>query len=261
MKICQYNCQSLKNNKSTINFYLNNYNVDICLLSEIFKYEDSDPNYKIINYNVIVKTRKDNYGGTAIAFRKNIKVRQIKFTTDYDILIAQTTNLSKNFTIVSVYFPPKVRLVAFKNEIEKLLILLTSFSNVILAGDFNARNRCWGDYVDNRKGVSLKFFTDLYGLSCLNSGESTFFKSLDGGVRGSVLDLTFANFNADFKWSVLPIYFSGSHHHPILLDMHGHKAGPQKFLAKFKLLKILSSLNLADDFDSIGNSFKSQIKN
>ena len=142
MKICQYNCQSLKNNKSTINFYLNNYNVDICLLSEMFKCEDSDPNYKIINYNVIVKTRKDNYGGTAIAFRKNIKVRQIKFTTDYDILIAQTTNLSKNFTIVSVYFPPKVRLVAFKNEIEKLLIFLTSFSNVILARDFNARNRC-----------------------------------------------------------------------------------------------------------------------
>ena len=47
----------------------------------------------------------------------------------------------------------------------------------------------------------------------------------------------------------------------ILLDMQGHKAGPQKFLAKFKLLKILSSLNLADDFDSIENSFKSQIKN
>ena len=92
-----YFFRNSQNSKKYIDFYLNNYNVGICLLSDIFKYEDLNPNYKNIIYNVIVKTRNDNYGGTTIAFRK--KVKQIKFSTDYDIVIVQSTNLSKNITI------------------------------------------------------------------------------------------------------------------------------------------------------------------
>ena len=101
-----------------------------------------------------------------------------------------------------------------------------------------------------RRGISLNEFISLYDFECLNYGQSTFFKSLNGG-KGSVLDLTFANFKTDFKWSVSPISFNGSHHHPINVEIH---IFPEKFLAKSKLLKNLSQVTLDD------NLFSAEIK-
>ena len=72
--------------------------------------------------------------------KKSINIKQISYSTELDILIAQTTNLSKNLVLVSVYFPPNLPLKLFKSEIEKLLIFLVPFSNVLFAGDFNASN-------------------------------------------------------------------------------------------------------------------------
>ena len=116
---------------------------------------------------MIVKTRVDNYCGTAVAFKKSIKLKQISYSTERDIFNAQTTNLSKNCVLVSVYFPPNLPLKLFKSEIEKLMIFLIPYSNVLFAGDFIVRNRTWDDYVDNRKEISVNEFTSLYDFECL----------------------------------------------------------------------------------------------
>lgn len=77
MKIIQYNCQSFRANKSNIEFYLNKFNVDICILSEIFNFDQLDDTYKLFHYNLIAKTRDDHYGGVAIGFKKAIKFKKI----------------------------------------------------------------------------------------------------------------------------------------------------------------------------------------
>lgn len=70
-----------------------------------------------------------------------------------------TTTL--NFTIVSVYFEQTIAITDFKCEMQRILDFLQNFSNVILTGDFNARFRKWGDYVDMPRGVKL-VTTDLW---------------------------------------------------------------------------------------------------
>lgn len=73
LKILQFNCQSITPNKNKIEFFLNKNNYDIVILSEIFRCEKS---FKIINFNLIFKTRNDNYGGVAILLKKKYKVQE-----------------------------------------------------------------------------------------------------------------------------------------------------------------------------------------
>lgn len=104
MYILQLNIQSLNKNIDHLNYYINNNNIDICILSEIFEFN----NPRIRNFQIIAKSRPDNYGGVALAFRNSIKFRRIKFDTEYDIIIAKTKNLKPNLVIASVYLPPSI---------------------------------------------------------------------------------------------------------------------------------------------------------
>lgn len=80
VNLLQHNIQSLTKNKSVLDFFLNKWNIDICLLSEIFNYEDNNLRSKIKNYNVISKKRQDNYGGVAIVFKNSIKIKKYSLT-------------------------------------------------------------------------------------------------------------------------------------------------------------------------------------
>lgn len=109
MKILQINIQSLMKNKGFLEFFLDRWEVDIVILSEIFKIEYYDSKYRLRNFNLIFKTRDDNYGGVAIAARKYIKLSKISYNTTYDVVMAQTTNLRQNITFVSAYFPQSIK--------------------------------------------------------------------------------------------------------------------------------------------------------
>lgn len=76
VKVLQVNIQSLNKN---FNFYINNNEIDICILSEIF---DFNTNLKNFNFNIIHKSRNDGYGGVAIVIKNNIHFRKVNFNTD-----------------------------------------------------------------------------------------------------------------------------------------------------------------------------------
>lgn len=126
-KILQYNCQSLRANGRTLEYFLNNRDFDIAILSEIFSHSEVQQQTKLINFNIIRKNRPDGYGGVAIAFRKSVRFRRIIFSTRYDVMIAQTTNLSTNLVICSVYFEPNILIADFAVEMQRLLTFLESF--------------------------------------------------------------------------------------------------------------------------------------
>ena len=88
--ILQFNVQSLTPNKNSIEFFMNTKKIDILCLAEIWKVEK---NFKILNYNLVIKTNLNGYGGVAIALRKSINYKEINYCTEHDILIIETTNL------------------------------------------------------------------------------------------------------------------------------------------------------------------------
>lgn len=173
VKILQFNIQSFRTNKNYIEFFVNKNKYDIVILAEIFSENIKNSN-KLINFNLIQKFRPDGYGGVAIALRKQIKFSKIPFETEQDILIVKTTNLARNYVVASIYFPPSTPFVIFVEEMTKLASFLERFDNVILCGDFNARNTCWGDHVTSRKGKELEIIMLESGFVNLNNGDPTF---------------------------------------------------------------------------------------
>ncbi|XP_073820295.1 uncharacterized protein [Musca autumnalis] len=146
----------------------------------------------------------------------------------------------------------------FKYEVSKLLQFLEHFENVLLCGDFNARNSCWGDHVVSRKGKELEIATAEANLVCVNNGNFTFKRNRDS--RGSVLDLTFTSAGLNVQWNVLEGHWGGSCHLPISLVIEGHGARQGRFLHKKKLISSLNKLDLEPDFAAIEDLISDEIK-
>ncbi|XP_073822166.1 uncharacterized protein isoform X2 [Musca autumnalis] len=211
--------------------------------------EDRRCRNKLLNFNIAQKFRPDGYGGVAICFKKHIKFNIIPFETNYDVLIAKTTNLRRNFVFVSVYFPPSLPFVEFKEEISKLFGVLEAQEDVVLCGDFNARNQAWGDHLTSRKGKEIEMLAMEAGFNCANNGKETYRRNLDS--QGSVPDLSFVKSAVDVKWDVVDGHFGGSHHHPISMELAIGRMKKGNFLHKRKLMKALGELELDPDLDMI----------
>lgn len=254
VKILQYNVQSLTKNGNFVEFYLNNYNFDIVALSEIFS-ECPNKRNKLANYNLIQRFRNDGYGGVAIGFKKCIRFANVVFDSEYDILITKTTSLNKNLVIASVYFPPSLPLGVFLREAGRLCSFLERFQNVVLMGDFNARNAVWGDTITNRKGKELEVIINDSRLKCINNGSCTFKRNDD--TDGSVLDLTFVSADLAGAWEASQGYLGGSRHFPVTVSIELTGVKKTKFLSKKKLMQSLSKLELEPDVglieSAIGN--------
>lgn len=258
IKILQYNVQSLKKNKATLEYLLNKDGFDICCLCETFSHEDVNKNNKIFNFNLAEKRRGDGYGGVAIGLRKYISFKTLDFVTDLDIVIVKTLNLKKNFVFCAVYCPPSISVPAFELEMSTLLNYLETLNDVVLLGDFNARCLAWGDSVTMPKGRILQQLTDNAGFICFNNGAHTFKRSL-ADDNGTVLDLCFANGASEMEWSTLSFLIGGSHHFPIEITIKSDRISYGKFVAKNLLADALSRTSFGPDMDEIEKSFLNEI--
>ncbi|XP_065356182.1 uncharacterized protein LOC135950574 [Calliphora vicina] len=184
---------------------MNKYNIDICLLCEIFNFADDNSNARFINHNILMKKRSNNsFGGVAIMVSKHISITQVPFSSSLEVIICETKNLSKNLTLASVYVPQSVKAKQLEIEMKKLLIFLDTKQNVILGGDFNARSQSFGDSINSPRGNSIRALIDDSGFHPLNDGNITFKASLvDPHCHGSVLDLTFTNTFLNMEWNVM----------------------------------------------------------
>lgn len=257
MKILQYNCQSLDANGSGIEMFLNTNYYDVVCLSEVFSKNKKKRN-KLINFNLIEKKRSDGYGGVAIGLRKYIKYKKIAFESTYDVIMLRTTNLFKNFVICSIYLPPNLEVEDFAAGVTNVLQFLEPFENVLILGDFNARNCCWGDTLSLPKGKWLEDELLNYNFSVLNTGSHTFVKSVKD-LFGTVPDLSLSNSMEHCVWEVLPVFLGGSHHYPISISFPNIKMKYGSFVAKSKLLSSLKNVELDPNIEKIQDTFREEI--
>lgn len=245
-------------NKDKLEFFLNNNQYDIVILSEIFKCENY---FKILNYNIIYKTRSDGYGGVALLFKKGIKFRQINYDTQYDILIAKTTNLKHNIKIVATYFPPNA---INNNDFEQIINNLFSFlereQDVFIAGDMNARCIDFGDSVDKSRGTMLKHLIDQSEYKLLNNGSPTFV-NLQGTTKySSVLDITLTNSIKEIRWKTLDTRITASHHLPIHIEMEIVQQNISNFICTKTLKVKLKKVNIQADIHNITDTIQEEIR-
>ena len=143
--------------------FLDTYCPDLVLISET----KLNPNHYVnfSNYNILRTDRPQatQGGGTAILYKNNIHVTQVKCECTQSFKLIETTILKMKLTndnflyIISIYVTNSNQSL-FKNEIDKLfnaLRLSNSKTYYLIAGDFNARNKNWGDQTSNQRGRYL----------------------------------------------------------------------------------------------------------
>ncbi|KAI8117087.1 hypothetical protein CVS40_10945 [Lucilia cuprina] len=260
MKLLQYNCQSLRANRNTIEYFLNNRGIDIACLSEVYAHDTLNQQHKLLNFNIIKKMdRLDGYGGVAIALRKSIQYKRIEYNTHLDILMIKTMNLTTNLVICSVNFEQSISTFDFNYEVQILIDFLQNYEHVILAGDFNARAKKFGDYADLPRRIKQVDTINMSNFKCLNDLSPTFKRDLNGSVS-TVLDLTFTNTDCTTNWSTEPMLPAGSHHYPIVIEIVEVNLKVKTFLAKGKLLSALKEVNFDPNMNEIESVFTHEIK-
>ncbi|KAL9905625.1 uncharacterized protein ACN2A1_005386 [Glossina fuscipes fuscipes] len=259
-----YNMQSFRRNVYLLDYHFNSSRTDFGILSKIFPSDDSISDLKIPNYNSAYKCRSDGYGGVAILARKGISFKQIPFKSAPDIVIVKIYSLKPNIVTAACYFKPNTPIQSSWDGMKRFCDMLDGYYNVIFAGDFNARNPCFGDSLSNNQGKALCENMEFSNLYCLNDNTPAYLHSTISNGCGSVLDLTFTNStNISFKWEVKKeIYLKNSHHFPIFFNANFLSSFKiNDFISRDKFLNNLVHMSLEPHIESIQNSFQHDINN
>lgn len=154
--ILAWNCQSLKSKIPELSRLILKNNYHIILLYETWLNEKIE--IKIPNYNCYRKDRLSNsrfpHGGVAILVHKSINHAIIECCSlnHFEAIFIKIPCHSSYVTIASVYCPPSLSMLEFKNDISKLLSI---HGPIVLAGDFNAKHQAWNNIKNCRKGIQL----------------------------------------------------------------------------------------------------------
>ena len=148
LKIAHWNANGIKENITEIKHFINEYKIDVMLISETKLC--SGTKIRIPGYNIYSKERDTNThgGGVLIAIKNIINCTEVNFnTTSMETIGIQ---INHELTIAVGYLRPQNRI----NTLE-LDSIFEASSSVILMGDFNSRHRSWNCHKANANGNAL----------------------------------------------------------------------------------------------------------
>ena len=151
-------------------------------------------------------------GGIVMLIKNNIPYYDVPISTNLAACAARI-NIGREYTVCNIYIPPSQTINA--SEILNLTSQLpTPF---LLLGDFNARNRLWGDTIENQHGRIVREFLLQTDNIVLNTGAPTHFHIQT--ATESCIDLSIASPDValDFEWSPAEDTYN-SDHYPIILN-------------------------------------------
>lgn len=137
LKIIYLNIRSLRNKLYELENYIETLTEkpDLIILTEIWIYKEENSKYNIQNYNCFFTNRESSQaGGVCIFIKSNIIANNIFSHDDGESSILGINLVKFKLNIFSIYKSPSAN-----NEIifNKLDLLLSSYKNNIVIGDFN----------------------------------------------------------------------------------------------------------------------------
>lgn len=152
-------------------------------------------------YNIFRKDRPDSYGGVAIIIHKSLhsQISPIHLSNPgIKIIHIKILNCISLKNIISIYCPSSV--VTRAADWDSLFDL--KLGNTLIAGDFNAHHTNWSYKIDQR-GTQLLESSLENGWISLNNGDATRVKLVNGLIKRTSPDITFASsdisVNCDWK--------------------------------------------------------------
>ncbi|KAH7986374.1 hypothetical protein HPB49_025988 [Dermacentor silvarum] len=145
------------------------------------------------------------------------------------------------FIVIATYAPPHRPIDPILDELNQCFSRYSS-SNVILAGDFNAKHALWGPPPGDPRGVQLVQFACANDLCILNSPDSP--PTFETPYAHSWIDVTLASVpltRNGYMWSVSDADTLSDHRY-LVFSFSGTTCAPTKRLTNFARCQILESL-------------------
>lgn len=193
-----------------------------------------------------------------IAYDENPKTAIIIHNKDIEIfpvMVAQKLIIvkikwdTKQVTIINCYIPPKETIETIIRQIE-VYIVSNVTEHIILAGDFNSKNKIWGGDITDDRGSGVLEFVTRNNLNILNNNSIPTFETSNGR---SWIDLTIVSrsvfLNID-QWEVLETP-SNSDHRYIQIKAFSKPANREKRLTKMGEYKLMQEIKEDNWFETI----------
>ena len=131
-----------------------------------------------------------------------------------DVCVCESVVDGARVALVSVYFPPGDGVSSSLSMLEAILSQI-SLPNIIIAGDFNGHNQCWGSERTNSRGTDIANFLFAHEFQLLNHGSDyTFYTIRDRRILKSIVDLTLISsplLANNWTWRVDDLVTSSDH--------------------------------------------------
>lgn len=249
LRLVQINLKHSISATENLLIYLNDNNVDICLIQEPWVNEERIRGLKTLDFNLFYRVpEKGVRPRTCILVRKNITAFLLTNYCDDDTTTIQLENGSESLVLTSAYL-------AHDREIPTQLFktLVASNKDAIFCCDANARHVAWGNVATNERGEYLADFISLNNLTLHNRGNTpTFIFPASSDTEGwsAILDVTLSKsqrFDLVENWQV-SLENSYSDHRYILFNVDFKKKPVQPFRnpkrTDWKIFKKYISKNL-----------------
>lgn len=182
LHVCHINAQSLNNKIHELRLTFENSGVDIICISETWLNESTLDGIIMLNgYNLYRGDRVRHGGGVAIYVKNNLRSKFIVKSSPNDLvehIFVEVTTSNSKVLIGSVYRPN--RNICFNNFFNMLEMLTVSYTDIIVAGDFNSNIIVESSLLDNMSYI---------GLLPTNTSEPTHFTH----TSSSLLDIFFVS--------------------------------------------------------------------
>lgn len=211
----QCNIQSVAKNKDELQRTLLDKSYAAAFLSETWTQTslEGTNKYNITGYNKFLKSRNDNYGGSAIYLRQDLAYVEIDTPpTSEFIQLVMVRLICLDLVMVSVYIAPQIPNNLLETDLKSIFHCLANFTKVVIGGDFNAHSSVWGNDYQDSKGEIILDIINNSNMILLNDQSKTFVP-IQLNRKATAIDLTLctANIHNSLIWKTLQ-HSIGSHH-------------------------------------------------
>lgn len=184
LRVCHINAQSLMNKIEEFRYMFVNSKIDVICMSETwFSSHVSDLLVECNGYDLFRSDRDSHAGGVAIYVSKRLNAKLVcKHPSESAVewIFVEITSAMRSLkTLIGCVYRPH-RYIAYQNLIDLLSTLTLSYTDVILAGDFNSNILRENQLLDDIESI---------GLNLVNSSSPTHFSN----YCDTLLDLFFVN--------------------------------------------------------------------
>jgi len=195
--LLNWNANGINNKKHELNYFLNNYEIDIACITET---HITTPEFYIPNYKTIKMNRSNRKGGGSLILIKN----NIEFTLNNITVPNNTETVAINITlnntcttIIACYCPPNINL-----DTTSFRSFFNTPNHLILLGDLNAKHSNWACKSTNRNGRQLNNLINALNLKIISLSEPTYYP-LDSNKNPDILDIALTNFSLNATSTVV----------------------------------------------------------